>query len=165
MEVQIGQVTVKTLMLAKTEGRRRREWQRMKWLDGITNLMDMSLSKLGDLKESPWALIECTAFQDLLLATLIQWIWALESLTKNQGNFSNLPLGTFGKHCFKCYMSLYYLRKWICFILLCFSRYVYRTLQAIPSNVCMFINLPLYKHIFVVFSCSVTSSSLPPNGQ
>ena len=36
----------KTLMLGKIEGRRRREWQRITWLDGITNLMDMSLSKL-----------------------------------------------------------------------------------------------------------------------
>ena len=39
----------KTLILGKIEGRRRRGWQRMKWLDGIINLMDMGLGGLWEL--------------------------------------------------------------------------------------------------------------------
>ena len=50
----------KILMLGKIEGRKRRGWQRMKWLDGLTDYLDISLSKLRELvmdREAWWAVI------------------------------------------------------------------------------------------------------------
>ena len=75
----------KTLRLGKIEGRMRRGWQKINWLDGITDTMDMSLSKLQELvmDKEAWRPWDC---KELDMTEQMNWT----ELNESEGKFLNI---------------------------------------------------------------------------
>ena len=124
----------KTLMLGKIEGRRRRGWQRMRWLDGIIDSMDMSLSKLREIMKDMKA-----------------WRAAGHGVTKSQTWLSDTPSLIYKTKHRPPPNFLSFPHKWLAELLFPNKLWLSFSLSSRPPNFSPFQSEPVYSIQYSVF--------------
>ena len=121
----------KTLILGKTEGKRRRGQQRMRWLDGITDSMDMTLSKLREIVKAreDWFAVVHGIFQ----ARVLEWVAIAFSIAISQSllKFMSIELVMLPNHLILCRLLL-------------FLRSIYPSFNAFSNESALCISWPKY---------------------
>ena len=138
----------KSLMLGKIEGRRRRGWQRMRWLDGITNSTDMSLGKLQELvmDRKAWrTIVHVVAKGQTWLNSKLNWLI----------------------FCFLwyCKLNYFFISYSDCLLLMYRMQVIFVYLSCILQVlwICLYILIAFLPIPSVQFSSSVVSDSLLPH--